>query len=536
MAGKDFFNPTQLPQCSPIANCPGATNANLFSYLIGGDDATLNKSYRTREHVLGDIINTQPVYVKTPSFGYADTGYSTYKTASSRKAMVYVGANDGFLHAFDANTGNEDWAFMPSSVLPNLYDLASTSYGHRYYVDGVLTVGDVAVGSAWKTILVGGLNSGGNSYFALDISDPTAPVALWEFTDGRMGKTYGNPLITKLPTGATSSSGANIEGKWVAIVTSGYNNGGTSYADHNGEGVLYVLDAYTGTEYFRIYTCTSQSVAATCSGTSDSPAGLAKINGWVTSPITDITTSYVYGGDLDGNLWRFDLANKSAFKVAETGEPITVKPELVSISSNRVVLFGTGLFLQATDKNDTTKRSFYAIKDDSAATSALTNVKTSGDLVEQVLSLKSGSTTERTVAVPNSVDWATKSGWFVEMLEAGERINVDPKVQLGTVVFASNVPDVGSSNACTTGGHGWINTLDVTNGSFMNNVQSNAGQTASYRIGNALIVGVTVVKLPNSKLIVISTTSDNKHPISEAPVSSGTISTKRVSWRELINE
>lgn len=535
VAGKDFFNPEQLPQCLPISNCTGATRENLFSYLMGGDDATANLSYRDRVHVLGDIVNTQPVYVKAPSFGYADTGYGTYK-ASTRKAMVYVGANDGFLHAFDALTGNEDWAFMPSGVLPKLYDLASASYAHRYYVDGVLTVGDVYVGSNWKTILVGGLNSGGSSYFALDITDPASPVALWEFTDGRMGKSYGNPIITKLPEGATDSSGASIAGKWVVLVTSGYNNGDTSFADHNGEGVLYVLDAYSGAEYFRLYTCTNQANPATCSGSSSSPAGLAKINGWVASPVTDNTTSYVYGGDLDGNLWRFDLANKSAFKVAEVNEPITVKPELVSINGYRVALFGTGLFLQANDKNDTTKRSFYAIKDDPDSTTALIDVKTSGQLVEQVLSLKADDATLRTVANPNAVDWASKSGWFVEMLEEGERINVDPKLQLGTIVFASNVPDVGSSNACTIGGHGWVNALDVLTGSYVSNSQSNAGMVAGYKVGNALIVGITVVKLPNGKLTVITTTSDNKHPVYEAPVGTANLATKRVAWRELITE
>ncbi|MFZ2854262.1 MAG: PilC/PilY family type IV pilus protein [Rhodocyclaceae bacterium] len=535
VSGKDYFNPVQVPQCATISNCPGATKANLFSYLMGGADSTSNGSYRARAHVLGDIVSTQPVYVKKPSFGYTDSGYDTFKT-STRKAMVYVGANDGFLHAFDANSGEEDWAFMPSAVLPNLHDLASTSYAHRYLVDGVLTVGDVLVGSTWKTVLVGGLNSGGNAYYALDVTDPTAPIALWEFSDGRMGNSFGNPLITKLPTGATSSSGANIAGKWVAIVTSGYNNGGTAFADHNGEGIVYVLDAYTGVEYFRIYTCTTQASAATCSGSSASPAGLAKINGWVATPTTDNTTLYVYGGDLDGNLWRFDIAGKSAFKVAEVGEPITVKPELASVEDNKVVFFGTGLFLQGTDKNDASRRSVYAIKDDLAAASALTSVKTSGALVQQTLSLKSGSTTQRTVAAPATVDWAVKSGWFVELLEDGERVNIDPKIQLGTLIVASNVPDTGSSNACTSGGHAWINLLDIKTGSFVVNEQSNVGHTAGYKVSNALVVGVNVIKLPNGKLVVIATTSDNKHPIQEAPVSSANLPMKRVSWRELISE
>ncbi len=542
VSGKDYFNPEQVNQCNPVSNCAGATRANLFAYLMGGADATTNHSYRTRAHVLGDIVNSQPVYVKASSFSYSDAGYSTYKTSTaSRQAMVYVGANDGFLHAFNADSGDngggvETWAYLPAAVAPNLYELAATNYGHRYFTDGILTAGDVKVGSTWKTILVGGLNSGGRHYFALDVTDPASPVALWEFTDGRMGYTYGNPIITKLPAGTTSSTGADIGGKWVAMVTSGYNNGGTSYADHNGQGVLYVLDAYTGTEYFRLYTCTTQSSDASCAGSASSPNGLAKINAWVNNPTQDNTTLYVYGGDLEGNLWRFDIANKSAFKVAAVGEPITVKPELAEIQSKRVVLFGTGLFLQANDKSDATRRSIYAISDLPTATSALTNVKTSGDLVEQTLALVSGSTTQRNIPDPETVSWTTNRGWFVELLEDRERVNVDPILQLGTLVVASNVPDAGSPTACTTGGHSWLQYLDITSGSFVNNSQSNPNAIAGHHIGNALAVGINVVKLPNGKLITIVTTADTQHPVQEAPVGTANLPLRRVSWRELITE
>jgi type IV pilus assembly protein PilY1 len=381
---------------------------------------------------------------------------------------------------------------------------------------------------------VGGLNSGGKAYYALDVTDPTAPLALWQFTDARLGYSYGNPVITKLPPGSTDSGGNDISGKWVAMVTSGYNNG-TSLGSHDGQGILYVLDAYTGTEYFRIYTCTDQTNDASCSGSSASPSGLAKINNWVDNPSYDNTTLYVYGGDLEGNLWRFDPAAKSAFKVAEVGEPITVKPELAEIDGKRVAYFGTGLFLQATDKSDQTKRSIYAIRDNPSATGPLQNVKTSGDLVQQTLSLTAGDTA-RTVDSPQTVDWNSKYGWFVELLEARERVNVDPKIQLGTLVVASNVPDDTGAAACSTGGHSWLNFLDIRTGSYVVNNQSNPGQYASVKLGSALAVGINIVKLPNGKLITITTTSDNQHPVKETPVGSAGLPMKRVSWRELTTD
>ena len=148
---------------------------------------------------------------------------------------MYVGANDGQLHAFDAATGQENWAYIPSAVLPNLYALADKNYSsqHQYFVDGSPVVGRhlperaVVTCSAgqWKTILVGGLNRGGKGYYALDVTDPASPALLWEFTDANLGYSFGNPVITKLK-----------DGTWVVLLSSGYNNA-------DGLGRLYVVNA-----------------------------------------------------------------------------------------------------------------------------------------------------------------------------------------------------------------------------------------------------------------------------------------------------
>src|SRR5678816_1190248 len=189
------------------------------------------------------------------------------------------------LHALYAGTSLSDpqalkeaWAFIPSAVLPNLYKLADAYYRnhHEFFVDGTPVVGDAYDGAAWKTILVAGLNGGGKSFYALDVTDPANPVALWEFSlsntcyngtaatagaDCHIGYSYGKPIITKL-----------IDGTWVVLVTSGYNNVNAPPVAGDGVGYLYVLDAFTGRILHKI---------STGVGSPGNPAGLAQINVFV---------------------------------------------------------------------------------------------------------------------------------------------------------------------------------------------------------------------------------------------------------------
>jgi type IV pilus assembly protein PilY1 len=209
---------------------------------------------------------------------------------------------------------------------------------------------------AWKTILVGGLNHGGRGYYALDITDPAAPKALWEFTDDNLGYTYGNPVITKLK-----------DGTWVVIVASGYNN----VSPGDGQGRLFILDAGSGAviqydQHRRRYM-------------RDTPSGLARIAGWANFPDNNNTTQRVYGGDLLGNLWRFDIngdipvtvdppvydAQRLAKLVDADGvaQPITSKPELGKVGSHPVVFVGTGQLLGSDDLVTAQQQSLYAIKD-----------------------------------------------------------------------------------------------------------------------------------------------------------------------------
>jgi type IV pilus assembly protein PilY1 len=191
-----------------VAQQTAATDDAMIEFIRGQtgfeDQAgNTNRLFRDRSFALGDIVDASPVFVKKPPFKYTDAGYATFVTTNaSRTAMVYAGANDGMLHAFNAATGAEAWAYIPSLVVPNLYKLADAGYAsnHRFYVNGQITVGDAYNGSAWKTLLISGLGGGGKGFFALDVTDPANPKALWEFSnsnDGDMGYSYGNPILTK---------------------------------------------------------------------------------------------------------------------------------------------------------------------------------------------------------------------------------------------------------------------------------------------------------------------------------------------------
>ncbi|MBK8742334.1 MAG: hypothetical protein IPM02_23820, partial [Betaproteobacteria bacterium] len=189
----------------------GAAGEALVNFLRG-DRTNEGTFYRQRTHVLGDIVSSEARYVKVPVFNYGDFGYGDFKIAkATRTGGVYVAANDGMLHAFDAGSGQENWAYIPSMVLPNIFQLADKAYSgqHQYFVDNTPEVGDIcpnAPGSTcasneWKTILVGGLNRGGKGYYALDITNPASPALLWEFTHAGLGYSFGNPVITKLQDG-----------------------------------------------------------------------------------------------------------------------------------------------------------------------------------------------------------------------------------------------------------------------------------------------------------------------------------------------
>jgi type IV pilus assembly protein PilY1 len=524
----NFCSQASVPaQCATLipAQITLANNGDNLVNFLRGDDAYENETnlanplYRERSSKLGDIINGSPVFVKKPPLKYTDAGYSSYEAAQAgRTALLYAPANDGMLHAFDATTGNELWAFVPKFVMPNMYKLANTGYAnnHSYFVDGTPVVGDIYVGGAWKTILVGGLNSGGRGYYALDITNPSNPIGLWEFTHADMGLTYGNPIITK-----------RSDGTWVVALTSGLNN-----TSGDGQGHLYLLNANTGALLENI---------STGVGSATTPSGLSKINAWVDDP-TNNTAKRFYGGDMLGNLWRIDTENlvapsgKEATLLATflyngtTPQPITTAPQLAEIQQGAtkyaLVMAGTGRYLGNNDLSDTTPQSIYALKDTLTGTGH-GDVRASASLVNQTVTVL-GATTIST-GTSNAVDWASKIGWKMDLPQSKERIVIDMAVQFDTLVAASAIP---GANECNPGGgKSWLYAININNGA-----PADPTGTISHFLGDFLVVGMTWVKTASgeSKIEIVGSDASVRTE-GVPPPGQGKTQIRRSSWRELIN-
>lgn len=418
-----------------------------------------NRIYRERGAVLGDIVESDPVFVGKPKYEYTDAGYSAFISGNAaRPRTIYVGANDGMLHAFDADPltgGQERWAFVPTAVMPNLWKLADKNYRnmHTNYVNAEISVGDVFINGQWETILVSGLGQGGRGYFAINITDPLAPKLLWEFdssTEANLGYSYGKPLITK-----------RADGKWVVAVTSGYNN----TSPGNGTGHLFVLDAANG----NVLSDISNGV-----GSVATPSGLAQVAGFASSPVKNNTSDYVYGGDLLGNLWRFDMMTGTVTLITTLvdgngdAQPITVIPTLGEAENKRVVYVGTGKFIEPEDLLPVNykQQTLYAIKDDNISS---TVVGIRSQMVEQTLSTV-GLTRESS---SHGVDWGSKLGWFVD-LDSGERQNVKATLISGVLFVPTIVPP---SGLCDLNGKGWLNVFDYKTGGAVDSSLSNVVST-----------------------------------------------------------
>ena len=429
--------------------------------------------------ILGDIVSSSPIYVGRPAFNYSDTlesaAYSTFVSSNAnRTKMVYVGANDGMLHGFDATTGAERLGFIPGGVFGNLLELTKPNYTHRFFVDGTPTVGDAFYGGNWHTVLLGSLNKGGKSIFALDITNPSgyaeasaSSVFRWEFTDADLGYTYSRPAIVRMHNG-----------KWAAVFGNGYNSTGAT-----GNAFLYIVDIETGSIIKKI---------STGAGAVGTPNGLATPAAVDTNG--DSIVDYVYAGDLLGNLWKFNVRDsntanwdvayinggvKTPLFVATDGtlrQPITSKPEVGRGPKGvgMVVLFGTGKFLEQIDKDPTQTQSFYGVLD--ANTGTLTDTVSDRSALQQQTILVEQTFTFGSVTVPlrvtsqNAIN-AVQRGWFMDFLSPTapffrKEMQVSNSVlRNGRVIFTTLIPD---SDPCSSGGTSWLMEMDALSGARLN--------------------------------------------------------------------
>lgn len=526
------------------------TGSNIIKYLRGQStyemedtNSAANQLLRARDNVLGDIVNAAPVYVSKPPFTYGknDATYADFVTdKTSRAASVYVAANDGMLHALNATDGTERWAFVPTAVMSKMYKLASSNYdqNHEYYVDSTPTVGDICINPTasacstkddWRTIIVGGFNKGGRGYYALDITDPTAPKGLWEFAETDLGYTYGNPVITR-----------RKDGTWVVLVTSGYNNAPDGSGNTgDGRGYLYVLDATTGTVLDKIGTGT---------GSVTTPSNLGKINAWVDDPSLNIA-SVAYGVDLLGNIWRFDFDNNygslgkesmllANLTVSSTPQPITTKPVLAYIKKagviHKMIMVGTGRYLGTSDPANLEQQSIYAIEDKLETSSGIGSARTSNFLVNRSLTQ---STVDgqiiRTVS-GGDIDWTSKRGWYMDLNPGnnspGERVNVEMDLQYNMLTVAANVPD---TNVCNVGGYAWLYNIDIDTGK---NLSSATDSAIGYRLTtNALVAGIKVIWVDGKPKVIVTNATGNPTVEDAAQPTSQFNKPRRTMWREIFD-
>ncbi|MDM0044636.1 PilC/PilY family type IV pilus protein [Variovorax dokdonensis] len=555
----------QADRLASPSSPPGPGDASaVMAYLRGdrsreGDGSNPAQPYRQRLHVLGDIVNAEASYVSAPRASYTDNGYSAYKggPAATRTKVVYQGANDGMLHAFNADTGEEMWAYVPGALLREplsasesgtsaLVGLSQQSlFQHRYFVDATPTATDVDLSNTsqyrpvppapqWATVLVGGLGKGGRGYYALNVTAPSATTdaevaakAMWEFpnaatdatTRSNIGYTYGSPITIK-----TRAAG------WVTLVTSGYNNGSSTGGD--GRGRLFVLDTATGAV---IRTLT------TAAGSSSTPSGLARISAYLLSPGTDDTVDAVYGGDLLGNMWRFDLSGdtSSSWSVALLAtlvdaqgnpQPVTEAPELGVVSGKRMVFVGTGRYLGASDipgnpsanANATQRQSFYGLVDDRSAAPTILPLRS--QLVAQ--SATPSNNGEINLS-SNPVNLAVKRGWVLDLAPApsGERSTTNPVLFAGILSFTTNTP---ASDPCSPGGSSNLYFLDYSTGGAQ-------GDLVSRFVGNVLSSRVQPVGLPGGGAKILVRTSDGGTRTFNVAAPNSTTPT-RVMWREVVRE
>ena len=480
-----------------IASGPDGYGSQRVQWLRGNaanESATCGgctPSFRSRPtSKLGDIIHSAPSYIAAPASAYADSlesvPYTTFAAANvNRTPMIYVGANDGMLHAFNANTGREALAYVPTPVYKNLSALTASSLSavagepvaHHYQVDGSPTISDAFYGGSWHTLLAGALGAGGQGVYVLDVTDPStftqanaSSIVRWEFTDANdadLGYGFAQPLLVK-----------TNNGRWSIIIGNGYNNSeDDGQSSSSGHAVLFVLDAETGAVTAKLDTGV---------GSSSTPDGLS-------GPIAIDTTGdgvadVVYAGDLNGNLWKFDLSSSSsgAWNVAFGGSPlfttpgqaITVRPDVTKFTQGGyLVAFGTGRYIDTSDGSTTDTQAFYGIRDNgSSPAGGLTNLVQQSVVSSTAVGADGNTYRLSTHAVgPATIDTplvgdnaiatadytASKRGWYINLPTSGERVVSDANIRAGRVVFNTLIPN---TDPCGFGGTGWVMELDIMNG------------------------------------------------------------------------
>lgn len=466
-------------QVSGNSDLSAVLNEDLVAYLRGDETNASANGFRERPKdsssnpiILGDIINSKPVYVgKGSSAGYGALptdalGREQYSLYYSKKGdrtpMVFVGANDGMLHAFNAETGEETFAYIPVSVLGKLPDLALPAFetDHLYYVDGQLNLVDAAIGSGcltlddiscWRNVLLGSTGAGSKGVFAFDVTHPSqyaySPTAdkikstlLWELTPESAGMENLGFVLQPLQAGYTKG------GQWVGV----FGNGAHS---HSTKASLFIVNLKTG--------ALIKEIVVGNSGHN----GLMGVNLILDSNKTIIGA---YAGDLQGNIWRFDLndsdpsnwrsfyrassnVNSAAkpFFTAKNGRPIFQAPRYEAYAGDAnqgyMVLFGTGKYYDLDDKFETAVDALYGVWDKG---DAITDPVATALLERKVQTITVDGKTYYDLVNQEAMDWTSKQGWWMPLSWGSKQRSIyTPTVSGENVLFTTIFTGAVSSSA-----------------------------------------------------------------------------------------
>jgi type IV pilus assembly protein PilY1 len=438
----------------------------LVRYLKG--DRSMEKSkaggnLRDRKFLLGDIVNSNIAASGNFNYGFRTlpktegTSYSAWLTSkranSANYRTVFVGANDGMLHAINATTGEERFAYVPYGVYPKLYKLLEAGSPHEYMVDGKIAISDAYRGGKWTTVVVGSTGAGGRSVFALDVGSPTGTVSnvMWEFRNSDLGFPLGKPII-----GRTADKG-DTAGKWVAVFANGY-------FSNSGRATLFIVDLFSGETLKKI------NFDATVSSTSKN--GLGAPGAWVEDGILKA----VFAGDLKGNLWGVNLGAGSPSnwdKIGDTSpvfvakdadgarQPIFAPPAVYPFIAGGVqILFGTGKLVVDDDRNNSQRQSFYSIQE--------------ADLSTTARDVQRGSLLPTSITESGNIRYLSKiaftgkqKGWYFDLPpsvqgQGSERFVAEAKLSLGYIDVNTWMP---LEDRCAVGGQSWGMTANALTGS-----------------------------------------------------------------------
>ena len=504
---------------------PDSVGQARLNYLVGDrslEQPKPNGTFRQRDSRLGSLVNSVPVYMPPPTLSAINySGRRAFITSyAQRRPVLFVGSNGGMLHAFDASNtgGNELFAYVPRGVYSKLRDYTSAGYQHQFMVDGSPMVGDAQINSEWRSVLVGTLGLGGRGFFVLNVTDPNSfasatPSSMVLFdrteptstgTDQHIGHIASQPAVDDLDDTRSAQIVKLNNGQWAAVLGNGVNSA-------SGQAVLLIqqLDAGQNNSLLHI------------------PTNGSTNNGLGTPRLMDLdgngTADIAYSGDLQGNLWSFDLTstnaaewsarfNKRPLFVARTAgnavQPITAAPYVMRVprSQSLQVAFGSGRLMDTADATNTTTQSLYSVRDNFTyvrnTSGVLTLTETThidngrASLVAQTSNAFSGNFASTS---SNPVDYASKRGWFLDLNQSGERHLANADVFQDSIVrfktmIPSTQPSGESCNLTSVQGRFFSTYLDIFSGMPANKSVFGLSSTSFSRVQQGSAVELTLTK------------------------------------------